>query len=265
MSFEPEESRPPLRRRPRDKLGDLLAAREAPEPTEMPTYLRAVAISVAIVLAFAAAQMALTSASQSMDERFEQIPLQKDVGANQASAPVRSTCKPPAIGVTLDVGRNRAMSRSEGMIYAEGRKVENFAKYVTCLMETDRHRLCDPQARRDLVATVKAYLGTWRDGRQFAQQVVDLTTAAPQAHLIEHGLKSRPASASGGSPDLHPQVASAVNSLLHIDTNLLAGLRAVVEDGYVSSQDFAGFLGLLMPGDLEPHLAGMTAKRNACQ
>ena len=51
---------------------------------------------------------------------------------------------------------------------------------------------------------------------------------------------------------------------MEVDEDLIAAIKVRISDGYFSADDFARFLGLFMPAELEPHLASVKKEASPC-
>lgn len=184
------------------------------------------------------------------------------------------SCEPPNFGLTLpsrshgprDLEQAKALSAGFGDAMAEGAAARKLADFITCTLRTQQHRYCSRQQRKITVAQVEQYLAMRRQGLRAFARASRMSVAEVEAFYnkmrTEHGghLEIRAIAERSSNPEW----VRNVHSVMEVDEDLIAAIKVRISDGYFSADDFARFLGLFMPAELEPHLASVKKEASPC-
>ena len=160
---------------------------------------------------------------------------------------IHNDCKSRSDFVRLDQSRTRALD-GPGLdgLYAGESALVKAAYYLSCLTGEQPERFCQAAHRAHLITTLKDYyrlMGKVREERWMA-------TGSPFSVTRVLG---------GPSRELRPTTSMPS---AQTDERVVAGLRVLLQHGYLSRQDLAPVMG--PPGDLELALSGVEPKRKGC-
>lgn len=248
--------------------GQRTAAPEHGSPAAPPLLwgqLRRIFGGVAIGLAvwFGVHVFLMPQVGRSVAQRFEEHPAQRVVksASTAAEGAITRHCLTPQFGAGLTPRFSDPLTGEQQHIFAEGDSVRRVAAHIVCQMSNERDRFCRPEARSDLVGQVKGYLALRRSGLRTVARYTNMAPA--QLEAIYQEASRQPEHETHRNPN-DPRVVAAVVALVAVDKDLVVSLRRLIEDGYISTTDFAGFLGMFMPTELEPLLAGLEVKGRPC-
>jgi hypothetical protein len=243
----------------------------AAEASPLWRQLRTIGIGVAVGLGIAAFNFALLPyIGRAQEKRFEQ---QLDGGYAHAlsgksdwAKTLRVYCSPPGTLRRASASTRDEFDPMRRALLEQGEELKTRASFLTCTLTHARERFCNAEARGATVDQVKEYLSRRREGVRLAARAVGTTASQLEAHY------RATAEEYGGEDNMKDpdapswQVAAAANlrSLVRLDPDLIAALRTLIEDGYFTTADFSGFLGLFMPAELEPHIINAAAKGRPC-
>jgi hypothetical protein len=160
---------------------------------------------------------------------------------------VHNDCKSRSDFTRLDQARTRALDgpRLDGL-YAGESALNQAAYYLSCLTGEQPERFCQPAHRAHLITALEDYyrlMGRVRQERWMA-------TSSPFSATRVFGAPS------------HEAIPTTPMPSVQTDERVVAGLRTLLQNGYVSRSDLAPVMGA--PGDLEIALKGVEPRKSGC-
>jgi hypothetical protein len=179
-----------------------------------------------------------------IEDAYERSSAPYNVRLEQA----HNDCESRSDAVHLPLAQARAVEMWDGIAQGEA-ALARAAYYVDCLAARQPARFCDKAHRDHLVAAVRDYFRL----KAKVREEWALTRANPMGVANQLGYM----------PGRDVQGFKIAMPSEQTDPNIVAGLRSLIANGYITRSDLDGFLGGL-PGDLEKALKGAEAKRKSC-
>lgn len=239
---------------PHDESGSMLSG-----------VLGGVVIGLAVLAG--AGLLLMLSPLMSTDEQPGGAPAVKSGTAQPSHIGLDALCPAPGDAPRLARKPNDPPERKTEIILAEIRHASEVARRVTCAIQNARERLCMPAERAALVTEITSYLALRKSVISRVAGDMGMSRGALEALYADLMAKEggRDAVIAKGSTMRVPPGFHELHDIMVVSPEMMSGLRSLIEDGYLAAGDLAGFMGMFMPAELEPHLAGASALGKACR
>jgi hypothetical protein len=160
---------------------------------------------------------------------------------------VHNDCKSRSDFINLDSSRARALAEFDGLYVGES-TLDRAAFYLSCLSGQKPERFCTDLHRAHLVAALKDYYRLMVRVREERMLTLNSPFAAERMALLRPSGSIRTGAAAAPSTQT--------------DERVIAGLRTLLIEGYLSRRDLAPVLG--SSGDLDRALRAAEPRRAGC-
>lgn len=219
----------------------------------MAKQLTGIGIGVLIACAIIAVYIfGMKSAGKSLSKQWEENAGYPAVDASRGKKKpttypeIRVTCKARSDAADLSRSQRHALDMLRNVVVGET-ELARFAVYLDCLMTQPPARLCQAEHKEHLINTVHDYFKL----RVKVKEEWFISTASPLSAARTVGIPN-----NEGSTSSFPST--------YVDPRVIAGLKSLITDGYLSRKDIGGFLDLSMPRELQEPLKGVEAKKKSC-
>jgi len=172
---------------------------------------------------------------------------QRNGPADATFEAAHNDCKSRSDFAGLDKRSRRAFEGYMDLSAGEN-QLAKAALYVSCLTAHQPARFCQPAHRSHLSAALQDYYKLMARVREERMMAMSGPFAGEKAMLM-------------GTPGARAAVGPMPSE--KTDARIVAGLRDLIEQGYLARRDLSGMFGS-MPGDLETALHGVAPKRQGC-
>lgn len=231
-----------------------------PKPPVSPRLKQIGGIALGVVIAFAIGAVfvgVMKQAGRGLGDRFlenaaagsPQGAINRVAGGDAALQVIRDVCKSKAKAVDLNVAQKRATDGYMQLLSGES-ELASAAAYVECLAKSQPARFCQKPDKAHLAEAVRQYF--------------KLMMQVREEWALQLGGPGLQKAALMGTPYRQDQRAALGLPSALTSPSMLAALRGLVGEGYMSVNDFGTFAGFGVPRDVSDAMRGVESKKAAC-